>query len=310
MPRAISLEEFEARKNKKFPQFKTIKYTNIESQYTFFCPIHKEQTICSARTFLNSKCGCSQCFREKEKTSKMPKWVKYTNEQLKEKLINKQGNKYIFSFPEYNIGTHGIVEVYCKEHNFVFTNSVSNLLNGEGCRLCAQEKHNNLITKSKETFLSDCISKFGDMYDYDLTNYINGLSYITITCKKCNTSRTVIAKSFLGRKGICPVCDESEGEFITRKILQERNIKFIQHYTGFKDCRYKNTLEFDFYLPELNTVIEYQGEQHYIDSGWKEGKEFEEQQIRDEIKREYCKVNNIKEIEIPFWEKNNISKLI
>jgi hypothetical protein len=310
MPRAISLEEFEIRKNKKFQQFKTISYTNIESQYTFFCPIHKEQTICSARTFLNSKCGCSECFREtRQIDQRKVKWTKYSNKELEKKLLSLHKN-YIFYFPNFNIGTHGVLEVLCQKHNFTFTNSVSNLLNGEGCRLCANERHNETLTKSKEAFLSDCISKFGDMYDYDLTDYINGLSYITITCKKCSTSRTIIAKSFLSGKGICPVCDESEGEFLTRRILQERNIKFIQHYTGFKDCRYKSTLEFDFYLPELNTVIEYQGSQHYIDNGWKEGTEFEEQQVRDQIKREYCKVNNIKEIEIPFWEKSNISKLI
>lgn len=33
-------------------------------------------------------------------------------------------------------------------------------------------------------------------------------------------------------------------------------------------------------------------------------KVFEEGQIRDQIKRDYCKENGIKMIEIPYWKKN------
>lgn len=313
MPKAITLEEFEIRKNKRFSQFTTIKFINMTSPYTFFCPIHKEQTISSARDFLKSKLGCSECFREdktKELQQYIPTRVKYNNSQLEEKLLKIHGDKYIFNFPNYNVGNKGRIGVYCKKHDLTWSATISNLLSGEGCRLCANETHNKAITKSKDDFLNDCKNKFGDMYDYDLSYYKNGDSHIKIICKKCGFERNVIAKSFLSGAGICSVCDESEGEFLVRKFLVENRVNFFQHYTNFKDCRYKNNLEFDFYLSDLNIVIEFQGKQHYIDNGWKNGEEFKNQQIRDQIKREYCKVNNIKEIELPYWEKDNIENLL
>jgi len=305
MPKAITIKEFEERKNEKFPQFKTIEFKNMTSPYKFFCEKHGEQISDCCYTFLNSKCGCSECFRElKSKNNKItiPKRVKYDNDELKEKLIKLNGNKYNYLFPEYNVGNRGRIKVFCRKHNFEFEAIINNLLTGQRCRLCANEKHNEVITKTKEKFLEECIEKFGDMYEYNLENYKTGMSYIDVKCKKCGSIRNIIAKAFLGGAGICPVCDESEGEFKVRSILTKYNINFKQHCYDFKNCKYKNTLEFDFYLPEHNLVIEVQGEQHYIDNGWKSGKEFKEQQIRDQIKREYCKNNNIKELEIPYWE--------
>ena len=64
-------------------------------------------------------------------------------------------------------------------------------------------------------------------------------------------------------------------------------------------------LSFDFYLPEYNTIIEYQGLQHYrYVPSFQSEKVFKEGQIRDDIKRKYCKDNNINLIEIPYNEKN------
>ena len=76
------------------------------------------------------------------------------------------------------------------------------------------------------------------------------------------------------------------------------------------------TLPFDFYIPDLNICIEYDGEQHFepVDFGGK-GKEYAEkrfkaQQKRDNIKTEYCKNNNIKLIRIPYWEFDNVENIL
>ena len=87
--------------------------------------------------------------------------------------------------------------------------------------------------------------------------------------------------------------------------MDELGIKSFQEHT-FTDCRYKNKLPFDFYLPDYNTVIEYQGEWHYFDFKGT----MEIQKIRDKIKRNYCRENGIKEIEIPYWEFDNIEEII
>ena len=70
----------------------------------------------------------------------------------------------------------------------------------------------------------------------------------------------------------------------------------------FKDCKDKNPLPFDFYLPEYNMCIEYQGQQHYYPVEIFGGKKtFEKQQKHDNIKKEYCQKNNITLFEIPYY---------
>lgn len=108
---------------------------------------------------------------------------------------------------------------------------------------------------------------------------------------------------------------ESDGERKIRVFLQQNGISFkAQH--RFKNCfseiggrRYK--LPFDFFIPEKNIAVEYDGEQHFraIDHfGGFEG--FEKRKIRDEIKNTFCKLNSIDLIRIPFTEKENISVIL
>ena len=84
------------------------------------------------------------------------------------------------------------------------------------------------------------------------------------------------------------------------QYLKRHDISFISQYK-FSDCIDINQLVFDFYLPELNTCIEYNGKQHYMPIERFGGEERFAVQIKhDEIKREYCKKNDIKLIEIKY----------
>ena len=73
---------------------------------------------------------------------------------------------------------------------------------------------------------------------------------------------------------------------------------------------------FDFYLPDYNLMIEYDGEQHYmpVNFGENDQKLMEEKlkirQKNDQIKNNYCEVNNINLLRIPYWEKQNIEIII
>ena len=70
-------------------------------------------------------------------------------------------------------------------------------------------------------------------------------------------------------------------------------------------------LRFDFYLPDYNLLIECQGEQHkrWIE-GWQTKKDFEDLQIHDKRKKDYCKKNNIKLIEIWYNEIDKIEEIL
>lgn len=108
----------------------------------------------------------------------------------------------------------------------------------------------------------------------------------------------------------CPTCDESKGEKVIREYLENNNIEFIQEYR-FDGCRYKNQLPFDFYIPNKNLIIEFDGIQHFEVRDYFGGeKEFEDTKIRDKIKNDYCKDNNINLLRIPYWELSNIEKIL
>ena len=115
----------------------------------------------------------------------------------------------------------------------------------------------------------------------------------------------------------CGNCRESYGERNIAKWLDGKNVKYIREKT-FSDLLGigNECLRYDFYLPELNLFIEYQGQYH--DGTARYSKETQEeydkrvnrQQEHDRRKREYAKLHNIKLLEIWYWDYDNIEKIL
>lgn len=107
----------------------------------------------------------------------------------------------------------------------------------------------------------------------------------------------------------CGCKNFSKGELKIKNILQKLNISFKQEYK-FKDCinpKTKYPLRFDFYLPDYNCCIEYDGEQHFIE-GCFQNNDLKDRQYKDNIKNLYCKNNNIILIRIPYTDLKKINK--
>ena len=67
----------------------------------------------------------------------------------------------------------------------------------------------------------------------------------------------------------------------------------------------------DFYLPGYNLIIEYDGVQHFKPLKFFGGEEkLRERQKNDELKKQLCEENGIEVIKIPYWEYNNIEKIL
>jgi very-short-patch-repair endonuclease len=104
----------------------------------------------------------------------------------------------------------------------------------------------------------------------------------------------------------CPICKESKGEILIREYLEKYKINYKSQFK-FKDCKHKRKLPFDFYLPEYKICIEYDGIQHYKPIDYFGGEsELNNTKIRDNIKNNYCKNNNINLIRIKY--NDNITK--
>ena len=110
---------------------------------------------------------------------------------------------------------------------------------------------------------------------------------------------------------LCCIADSmSKGEREAELIFKKYNYKY-EPQKRFDDCRDKNTLPFDFYLPDYNLVVEIMGEQHEHSVEYFGGKEaFEKCVYHDKIKRNYLKSRNIYCLDIWYYEFDKMEDLI
>lgn len=88
------------------------------------------------------------------------------------------------------------------------------------------------------------------------------------------------------------------GELLIYSILVNNNIKFIQEY---KVSINGKTNIFDFYVPEYNLYIEYDGIQHYTPIDYFGGEtNYNNRIARDKYKDIYVKDNNARIVRIPY----------
>jgi very-short-patch-repair endonuclease len=211
------------------------------------------------------------------------------------KLIH--GDKYDYSLTEYRT-LEDKVKIICKKHG-EFNQSPNNHLKGHGCSSCAGSKK---LTTNDFIYKANLIHN--NKYDYSLVEYINVDTKIKIICKEHGIFKQTPYKHINNKQG-CYKCNESKGEREIRQYLNENNIRFIPQ-NKFTKCVDINPLPFDFYLPDYNMCIEYDGEQHYKSvEHWGGLNGLLDRQKKDKIKTDYCLINNIKLIRIKYNQKIN-----
>jgi hypothetical protein len=246
------------------------------------CPIHG---VFKQRIFEHIKgIGCAKCAGV----------GKFTQEEFIEKANKVHNNKYDYSKVNY-VNSSTKVEIICPTHGSFFQ-TPANHLQGQNCPKCAK-------TSDAQTFIEKANKIHNNKYDYSKVNYLGSARKVEIICPK-HGSFWQTPNSHLCNAG-CPSCANSRGEDYLRKIFIENKINFEAQKT-FEGCKDKKLLRFDFYLPDFNTCIEYQGIQHYevCDKSFCKRrfsvskKQLEYTKKHDQIKRDFCKCNNIKELEI------------
>lgn len=166
---------------------------------------------------------------------------------------------------------------------------------GGGCHRCA-----NRPRYTTRDIIIEFTKIHGKKYDYSLVQYVNKITSVGIIC---NTHGIFYQLPTVHRRGAgCPTCNESKGELKVAEILSMNKINFIRQYK-FPDCKHKWPLRFDFFLPEYNICIEFQGIQHYKPISIFGGlTNFKYCQKLDKIKMEYCNKNSIPLITIKYNE--------
>lgn len=171
--------------------------------------------------------------------------------------------------------------------------SQSNHLIGDktkSCYSCSRKEYNDLSGK-----------RFGMLtVEKRLFEYTNQSMYLC----KCDCGNHHIASGGHLNSGSVKSCGclKSSYEQTIKQLLDKNNIAYDTEKI-FKDCRCDSPLRFDFYIPELNMLIEMQGEQHFKEVKFWGGKEgLQKRQERDKIKEDYCKRNDYNFLAIAYNE--------
>ena len=108
------------------------------------------------------------------------------------------------------------------------------------------------------------------------------------------------------------------GEII-EKFLKSTNEKCERHHrikvTNKSDQEFCNrkTIVVDYYIPTRNTIIEYDGEQHFQNIYFKDfynNQDFVNSVNRDHFLERYCKENNINLLRISYKNKHRLEEVI
>ena len=270
-------------------------YVNANTPTDHYCEIHKINSLIIPYNALHGA-GCVKCHFEKL----ADQCRKTQDEYITELAIKNPTVKIVGEYVNADTPTRH----YCEIHQVFWDISPSAALQGQGCQNCKSDRIGDALRKSEEQYVEELSIVNPNIA---LRGKYKGASAQTPhECLIHSFLWTPAPTSILRGHG-CPKCNESKGERqITFWLEQNKMINIPQK--RFIDCCDTKPLPFDFYIPDLNVCIEYQGEQHYhpVNFGGISDEEaydnFVKTQRHDEIKRNYCIANDIKLICIPYWE--------
>lgn len=216
-----------------------------------------------------------------------------------------KGYELLFDISEYKNQLTRLKYI-CPIHG-VHEMSVNNFVKQYGCPECKTEQ----LKQHKRLSINEVIKRIESINGNKLLNpndYCkNNKRNLIVQCSCGNTFNTCIADYH--KKFRCSVCSkfESRGELEIENFLKANNIKYDFQHT-FENCKDINLLPFDFYLPDNNKCIEFDGEQHFRPAFGE--KSFQKTKYHDAIKNQYCDKNNIGLIRIPYYDFDKINEIL
>lgn len=265
----------------------------------FICPKHRQYGV-QEMPYNNMKrvvIGCQHCIGRND------------DEEVVLQEMH-EANPYIEILEPYQ-GRTKRIKMRCTLHDIVSTKTPREVIEGKGCVQCGREKLSMLSKLPKKEYIERLKVAHSDIEL--ISGYDSLKEYANFYCHKCDSEIRDRASYILARG--CPVCAGSSMEMKIGQIFTKYHIKYIPQFS-FNDCKDRRKLPFDFYLPDYNMAIEYDGEQHYYPvnfggiSDEKAMENFLIVQRHDEIKTKYCEQHKINLIRIPYFEKDNIEFIV
>ena len=270
--------------------YSQVDYRNNKTNLKIICSEHGIFEVRPDKFLQKRTVGCKKCW---DKVYDTDSFIKKSN------IVHK--NKFDYSQSTY-IGNNIKLKIICEIHG-VFEQTPHNHLKGYKCPNCSKNKK-----MTNEDFIKKANIVHDKIYDYGETKYINCSTKVKIRCEKHGIFEQTPSNHLDGCG--CQICKNSRGEKRIRNYLLKNNIIFDSE-KRFNNCKNVISLPFDFFLPQYNSCIEFDGEQHFFPKEiWGGTEGFEKTKNNDRIKNEYCLDNNIKLIRINFKEINSVEEIV
>jgi len=286
----------------KFDYSKVI-YKNPRKKVCIICKIHGEFYQEPHKHMKGA--GCKKCVVDSQRLS-LDDFI------LKSNKIH--GRKYDYSKIKIIKNNKEKVCIICPIHGEFWQKSGEHST-GSGCPTCAHETLARSLALSREEFINKAIEVHKDTYDYSNVNYVNNNTKVRIICK--------IHGEFYQKPGVhlktkgCPQCNFSIGEQAIMSWLKKNKINFDPNHT-FGDLKGpgEKPLKFDFYIPCVKRLIEFDGPQHFRPVRFngisieRAIKIFKKNQYNDSLKNQYCMKKSIPLIRIPYQKFKQIPEIL
>lgn len=231
---------------------------------------------------------------------------KITNQEFTIRLA--QSNPYVIPLEEY-MGMKTKIWVMCKQCGHKWETDPDHLLQGKRCRICAMKD----VGRQRTVKWEDVEHAFL-MYPYKLLSTPDEYVDANVSCLRCLCEEhgefKISWTNFRKFEG-CPMCQGSRGENKIFKFLKSYDITFERQFSfdGLVGVSNK-LLRYDFYIPSVNLLIEYQGEFHDGTAWQQTEEEFQKQKEHDRRKKSYAQKHNIELLEIWYYEFDDIEDIL
>lgn len=226
-----------------------------------------------------------------------------SNDEFKNKFYQIVGNEYSLLSTYHR--THEKVRVRHNVCGNIYLVTPSAFLAGERCPKC----YGNL-RKTINEFKQEVYKKTSGEYVCVSNEYKNNRTKVKMYHKVCDHYYMVTPHDFIeGNR--CPYCKQSKGEMYLCSLLDSLCVDY-EYQKVFDWCKRDNgsPLPFDFYLPDYQLCIEYDGIQHFKAVKYFGGMDkLISQKNRDSFKNDCCLKNHISLLRIPYnLSKDNIKE--
>lgn len=274
-------------------------YKNSNSKLSYICPLHGQQT--TTLNHVSAGNGCKYCGYNKtsQKQTKDINTVIKTVEDKGSTLLNPE---------DYKTARKSNLMITCSDCGKIyFTNYETIKKSPCHCKECSNNQisiSNRMSPDEVKRIIDDLGVTVLNIDEYKGVKEKN----LIVVCPICGKSFKQNLALLQSGTIYCNNCKKhSIGEARVEQILLDNDIQYKPQKT-FEDLYDERPLLFDFYLPDYNTCIEFDGPQHYRPVFGE--KSFQKTIKHDKMKNKYCEDNNIRLIRIPYYEGNHMKDTI